>query len=442
MEFTALAPETDYKTSDLGDSIRNICNSALFMLYTSALLIWGVFVNRRRAWRTDGGTAAFGGGAVGLAVITMTISFVEIAYDRLWWLPDLCWTLTVWQSWLGFWWWVGAGMGIGEVEDRAERQERKIRKEEKLKRRQEREERHRKKAALLSPSGASAAVAAASGTISDNSDAILGGMRRLKDRIRGEPKDTQSVLSRRNRNARRGANEDGEPIEMDRLDGHEEEIGLTSIAIEDEVAEEAGNAAASSVDTHPTTSGAGTSTHGWMHSMSGFLAAHQPSFIESRIRRLRQAHVAAAEKAATEQSARRDQVLNRKSAPQAPGLRTMIDNHTNAATSGLDMTNTDTIDSSLESDFDRRHVSLPISPPEEPRRPQGLNRLSSDSIPLHRTLSLAAQHDDDWVDDEMEARAGSEQEEEINHASSRDNRSWSWRGGLQSLRMRDSTRYD
>lgn len=110
MEFTALSSYTDLKTSDLGDSIRNICNSTLTLLYTVALLIWGLAVNRQRAWRTDGGTASFGAGSVGLALINTAISFVEIAYDRLWWLPDICWTLTIWQSWLGFWWWVGAGM--------------------------------------------------------------------------------------------------------------------------------------------------------------------------------------------------------------------------------------------------------------------------------------------------------------------------------------------
>lgn len=110
MEFTALSSSDDVKTSDLGDAIRNICNSTLTLLYTSALLIWGLLVNRRRAWRTDGGTAAFGGGSVGLAIINTAISFVEIAFDRVWWLPDMCWTLTIWQSWLGFWWWVGSGM--------------------------------------------------------------------------------------------------------------------------------------------------------------------------------------------------------------------------------------------------------------------------------------------------------------------------------------------
>lgn len=109
MEFTPLSSADDLKTSDLGDAIRNICNSTLTLLYTSALLIWGLLVNRRRAWRTDGGTAAFGGGSVGLALINTTISFVEIKYDRVWWLPNVCWTLTIWQSWLGFWWWVGSG---------------------------------------------------------------------------------------------------------------------------------------------------------------------------------------------------------------------------------------------------------------------------------------------------------------------------------------------
>lgn len=223
MEFTALSSNDDLKTSDLGDSIRNICNSTLTLLYTVALLIWGLAVNRQRAWRTDGGTASFGGGAVGLAILNTAISFVEIAYDRLWWLPDVCWTLTIWQSWLGFWWWVGAGMvsffllflwgaarlqgkrirklaicsyktkhllqiffrisqGIGEVEDRAERVAKKRKREERRRRKLEKAERlASKKYENDSGHGGGESSAIAGGGDSD----VMEGMRRLRGRIVG-----------------------------------------------------------------------------------------------------------------------------------------------------------------------------------------------------------------------------------------------------------------
>ena len=192
MEFTGLADDSDAKTNDLGDAIRNICNSTLTLLYTTALLIWGLLVNRRRAWRAGGGTAAFGGGSVGLALINTAISFTEIKYDRLWWLPNVCWTLTIWQSWLGFWWWVSSGMGIGEVEDRQERLERKRKREERKRRKLEKQ---KQKLAMLEASDVNNAEAHSS---QHDSSSIpgLSGFRRIKDRLVGEP-NANSTLTRR-----------------------------------------------------------------------------------------------------------------------------------------------------------------------------------------------------------------------------------------------------
>lgn len=101
---------------DIGDSIRNVLNSTLLLLFAIALAIWGFLVNRRRAWRTDGGTAVFGFGALLLAGITTTFNFVAVAEDGIDWLPHLLYAAVLWQTWLGWWWWVGSGMGIGEVE--------------------------------------------------------------------------------------------------------------------------------------------------------------------------------------------------------------------------------------------------------------------------------------------------------------------------------------
>lgn len=115
MVFTSLIDQPHVK--DLGDAIRNICNSTLSLLFTAALLIWGCFVNRKYAWRTDGGTAAFGGGACTLAVLSTLVNFIQIPEDAVFWLPSMLWAVVLWQSFLGWWWWVGSGMGIGEVED-------------------------------------------------------------------------------------------------------------------------------------------------------------------------------------------------------------------------------------------------------------------------------------------------------------------------------------
>ncbi|UZJ56675.1 hypothetical protein CBS101457_005995 [Exobasidium rhododendri] len=487
MEFTALSSENDVKTSDLGDAIRNICNSALFLLYTSALLIWGVLVNRGRAWRTDGGTAAFGGGAVGLAIINTSISFVEIAYDRLWWLPDICWTLTIWQSWLGFWWWVGSGMGIGEVEDRAERQERRRKREAKLERKRIREERNRHKT-LLGSSGASAAVAAASNSLSGNSDAFFSKMRRLKVVLIGEGRMETSSLNRRSKSSRTTDVDVGQPgeerIELDRLnEGQDAERmnHLTSIAVDNGELEgnheEGRTVAASSSDTQPTTSGAATSTTGWFNSMTGFFAEHQPGFVRTRMRRLRMAHEAAAQKAATEQSVLRDQVLNRQSASQAPGLRTMMsgnrasqpvptndlifgsNNNNNNDDDKDGQDNSTTLMHSLTTDSSStsEHL-LSVSALGKERQSSTTSNPSfqSDSI-LRNPVTVApltgaggAHQENEWVDDEADQLAEASIREEIpttvndegDSLSAREMSSWSWRGGLRTLRRRDHTKYD
>ncbi|KAF9243226.1 hypothetical protein BU15DRAFT_86594 [Melanogaster broomeanus] len=127
----------------LAADTRNVCNATLSVLFTSALVIWGFLVNRRQAWRTDGGTAVFGAGAILLALISTTLNFYYIPrQDQYPWMPKLMWAITLWQSFLGWWWWVGAGMGVSEVEDLLRRENKRQQKRQlRAQRRKERGER-------------------------------------------------------------------------------------------------------------------------------------------------------------------------------------------------------------------------------------------------------------------------------------------------------------
>ena len=126
--------------------VRNICNATLTLLFTTALFIWGFLVNRRQAWRTDGGTAIFGCGALSLAVISTALNFlyVDRAEDYVW-LPGLLWAVILWQSFLGWWWWAGAGSGSGllSISETHELEERLRRQEKREMRRRETKERRR-----------------------------------------------------------------------------------------------------------------------------------------------------------------------------------------------------------------------------------------------------------------------------------------------------------
>ena len=107
----------DAKVANVASAVQNICNATLSLLFTSALILWGCVINRRDAWRTDGGTAAFGAGAITTALISTALTFLYIpSRDQYAWMPGLMWAVILWQSFLGWWWWVGAGMGVGELE--------------------------------------------------------------------------------------------------------------------------------------------------------------------------------------------------------------------------------------------------------------------------------------------------------------------------------------
>ncbi|KAG5645412.1 hypothetical protein DXG03_006236 [Asterophora parasitica] len=102
------------EVTNIASAVRNVCNATLSLLFTAALFIWGLLVNRKQAWRTDGGTAAFGAAALALAVVSTALNFLYVPREEEYvWLPSLMWAVILWQSFLGWWWWVGAGSGSG-----------------------------------------------------------------------------------------------------------------------------------------------------------------------------------------------------------------------------------------------------------------------------------------------------------------------------------------
>ncbi|CDO74711.1 hypothetical protein BN946_scf184847.g19 [Trametes cinnabarina] len=124
-------------------AVQNVCNATLSLLFTASLFLWGCFVNRRDAWRTDGGTAAFGIGALTLALLSTALTFLYIpSREQYPWMPGFMWAVILWQSFLGWWWWVGAGMGVGEIEELLRREEKRQEKRRaKMARRKMRKER-------------------------------------------------------------------------------------------------------------------------------------------------------------------------------------------------------------------------------------------------------------------------------------------------------------
>lgn len=123
-QFAPLKPHLAFISAMM--SVRNVCNATLTFLFGISLAIWGFVVNRKQAWRTDGGTAAFGIGAIILALASTAITIAYIpSRDQFEWVPGLTGSIVLWQSFLGWWWWVGAGMGISEVDEWLKRAEKR-----------------------------------------------------------------------------------------------------------------------------------------------------------------------------------------------------------------------------------------------------------------------------------------------------------------------------
>ncbi|CAK5282348.1 unnamed protein product [Mycena citricolor] len=135
--------------NNIASAVRNVCNATLSLLFTSALFVWGLLVKRHDAWRTDGGTAAFGCAALTLALLSTGLNFLYVPREEEYmWLPPLMWAVVLWQSFLGWWWWVGAGNGYGYDEEEFERLQR--RKEKRAARKLERKNQKKKPKTTIS----------------------------------------------------------------------------------------------------------------------------------------------------------------------------------------------------------------------------------------------------------------------------------------------------
>lgn len=116
LSFAPLLPSQ--REQDIFDSGAAVCNSTLTLLYTCALMFWGGYIARKRAWGQadeSGSTAVFGGCALGMAFLGTVLSFVSISrgaesIENGSWLDRVTWLVLLWQTWFSVWWWIGAGM--------------------------------------------------------------------------------------------------------------------------------------------------------------------------------------------------------------------------------------------------------------------------------------------------------------------------------------------
>jgi hypothetical protein len=138
MEFVPINNEN--KSSQVADIINNVSDATLALIFMAALFLWGLVAHRKQAWRSDGGTAAFGIGSCLLAFLSTAAEFVYIPKrDQYSWMPSLVLAIMCWQNFLGWWWWVGAaGAGLPAEELVKKQEKRRRRKETRASRRQKR----------------------------------------------------------------------------------------------------------------------------------------------------------------------------------------------------------------------------------------------------------------------------------------------------------------
>ncbi|KAL1405778.1 hypothetical protein Q8F55_007451 [Vanrija albida] len=310
---------------DLGDAIRNVFSSTLLLIFTLSLCIWGFLVNRRRAWRLDGGTGVFGGGALGLAFVTTASSFVAVKEEGIDWLQHLIWAAVLWQTWLGWWWWVGAGMGIGEVEDIMERA---IRKKKRAARRA-----HRDGVMAAQTPGANTPHGAQTpapgnrrhnssmgATIRTASTSVMGMATGIANFVQHPNGGTGShsggsheSATRRRGAVQRSATAPAATLHPDVEEGFHEDIELGSLRLREPTHERDRDRVENDSGGHPQSSNSETSSTSRTPSLhppqtARELLAYPLTWFQVYLRRLRRAHEEATRRSAVEQAERRSRV--------------------------------------------------------------------------------------------------------------------------------------
>jgi len=196
----------------VASAVRNVCNATLSLLFTVALFLWGLLVNREQAWRTDGGTAVFGGAALLLAVVSTALNFLYVHKEEEFvWLPGLMWAVVLWQSFLGWWWWVGAGSGGGYTSE-DDTMEEKLRREAKRESRRK-EARERRKETKIKAArvwrGVAGAFSPSSASRTGHDEAAAGPSAISRD----VEVDASEVSDSRRRRSRRDDNADSASVE-------------------------------------------------------------------------------------------------------------------------------------------------------------------------------------------------------------------------------------
>jgi hypothetical protein len=112
MSMQLLPVHDNQQSTYIASAVRNVCNATLSLIFTIFLFVWGLFVKRHQAWRSDGGTVAFGVSALSLALVSTALTFLYVPREEeYFWLPGLVLAVVLWQTFLGWWWWVGSGSG-------------------------------------------------------------------------------------------------------------------------------------------------------------------------------------------------------------------------------------------------------------------------------------------------------------------------------------------
>lgn len=438
----------------MGEAIRSVFSCTLLVIFTLSLCIWGFLVNRNRAWRFDGGTAVFGMGALGLAIVTTASSFVAVKEERIDWLQPLIWATVLWQTWLGWWWWVGAGMGIGEVEDLIEKSMRK--------RRQAARRAHRRDVMQSTNSQARRQTSMA-GMVKTSTSAVVGFTSSLATNIRstgsappsrgGSAHADETPAS--NLRIRRPQSAPPRDIE----EGATEDIELGTLRVREPIRDEGhggSNDSGGSQSRHPQSSNSNSETSSTSRTPSlhaprsvAQLVAFPATWLQVYIRRLRRAHEEAINHRAVEQVERRARVPTMAGtavADEAWNLNAIREHQESTrriqeADRAARRRSSEVADNGDDDEGDTAEGAAEAG---ELREGSGTTAVDSPSTSLETRAALPPQADDDWED--VISDSGNEEPTERLPGSgtstprpARASRNW-W-GSLREWRLEDRSQY-